>query len=58
MSRLVQPALQRVRTEILLDDEDGPPRGRESFEPSQQHGVQFVLAHFDGRIAPDQIEVQ
>ena len=51
-----EPALQRVGTEVLLDDEHRPALGRESPEPRRQQGVQCRLADADRRVRPDEVE--
>jgi len=48
--------LERIRSEVLLYDENGSARRGEPIEPLQQHGVQLGLADLDGWIAPDQVE--
>lgn len=55
-SLLVEPTLQRVGTQVLLDDQDRSTCRRQAIEPAHEHGVQFSFADFDWRIAPDQIE--
>ncbi len=55
-SLFVQPSLQRIRAEILLDDQDRPTRWVQANEPTQEHAMELGLADLDGWVAPDQVE--
>src|SRR5438309_2095700 len=50
---LEQPALQRVGTEVLADNEARPAAGDQPRQPGQQEFVQGRLADPDRRIGPD-----
>ena len=53
-----QPALERVRAEVFLDDECRGPRRLEPREPAQQQFVERGLADADRRVRPDRVEQQ
>lgn len=58
MTAFDQPLLERVRAEILLHDENRVAVGRESAEPSLEHGVEFCLADLDRWVAPHEVETK
>ena len=51
-----QPALQRVRAQVALDDQVGGGAGGEPAEPGRQRAVQGLLADPDRRVRPDQLK--
>ena len=54
---LVEPALQRVATEVLVHHHRGGAIRGEAAEPAQQHRMERWLPDTDGRVAPDRLEV-
>jgi len=50
--------MQGVAAEVALHDQPGVRSGFEAGEPPLQDGVEFVLAHPDGRIRPDRREFE
>ena len=53
-----QPALQRVRSEVLLDNEIRRATGHQAGQPGHQQVMQGGLADADRRVGPDGVEAQ